>query len=64
MSVKNPSKPVHHLSPASLQHPRNAEEPKVRDHHFAIVVEDVLGLEVLVKDPLGVEVAHALQGAR
>lgn len=64
MSIKNPSEPFHHLSPASLQHPGNAEEPKVCDHHFAVVIEDVLGLEVLVKDSLGVEVAHALQGAR
>lgn len=48
------------LLPASLQHPGNAEEPKVRDDHFTIVVEDVLRLEILVKDALGMEVAHAL----
>lgn len=59
-----PSRPFHHLSPASLQHPGNAEEPKVRDHHFAVVVEDILRLEVLVENSLGVEVAHALQEAR
>lgn len=48
------------LLPASLKHPRNAEESKVRDDHFTIVVEDILRLEILVKDALGMEVAHAL----
>lgn len=52
--------PLYHLVPASLQHPGNAEEPEVCDDHFTVVVEDILRLEVLVKDALGMEVAHAL----
>lgn len=51
---------VHVLLPARLENPGDAEEPKVGDHHLAVVVEDVLGLEVLVEDALGVQVSHSL----
>ena len=61
---RTPQGPSNQRSPASLQHPGNAEEPEVCDHHFAVVVEDILGLEVLMQDPLGVEIAHALQETR
>ena len=50
-----------HLLPASLQHPGNAEEPKVCDDHFAVVIEDILGLEVLVHDAFCMKITHALE---
>lgn len=51
------------FSPACLKHSRNAEEPEIRDDHFAIVIENIFGLEVFVQDALGMKVAHALQEA-
>lgn len=51
---------VHVLLPARLENPGDAEEPEVGDHHLPVVVEDILGLEVLVEDALGVQVSHSL----
>lgn len=48
-------------SPSLPDHARHPEEPKVRDDHFAIVVEDIFGLEIFVHDTLGVQIPHALE---
>lgn len=49
-------------SPVLLNDSRDPEEAEVRDHHFIGVVENVLGLQVLVHDAFGVQVSHSLEG--
>lgn len=51
---------VHVLLPACLENSGDAEEPEVGDHHLPIVIEDILGLEVLVENTLGMQVSHSL----
>lgn len=51
---------VHVLLPACLENSGDAEEPEVGDHHLPIVIEDILGLEVLVENALGMQVPHSL----
>lgn len=48
------------LLPARLENSGDAEEPEVGDHHLPVVIEDILGLEVLVEDALGMQVSHSL----
>lgn len=56
----NPGLPLCHVLPACLENARDAEEAEVRDHHLPVVIENIFGLEVLVKDPLGMQVPHPL----
>lgn len=56
----NPGLPSRRVLPACLENTRDAEEAEVRDHHLPVVIENIFGLEVLVKDPLGMQVPHPL----
>lgn len=56
----NPGLPSRRVLPACLENARDAEEAEVRDHHLPVVIENIFGLEVLVKDPLGMQVPHPL----
>lgn len=48
-------------SPSLSDHARHPEQPEVGDDHFAVVIEDVLGFEILVHDALGMQIPHALE---
>lgn len=56
----NPGLPSRRVLPACLENARDAEEAEVCDHHLPVVIENIFGLEVLVKDPLGMQVPHPL----
>lgn len=48
-------------SPPLSDHARHPEQPEVGDDHFAVVIEDVLGFEILVHNALGMQIPHALE---
>lgn len=46
--------------PSLLNNSRDPKQPKICDHHFIGIVENVLGLQVFVNDAFGVKIAHSL----
>jgi hypothetical protein len=48
-------------SPFLSDHTRDPKQPEVCDDHFAVVIEDILGLEVLVHDAFCMKITHALE---
>lgn len=46
--------------PTILTYPSYREQPKVRYEHFAIFEEDILRLQIFVKDAARMQIAHSL----
>lgn len=51
-------------SPLLPDHARDPKQPEVCDDHFAVIIKDILGLEVFVHDALGMKIPHALQDSQ
>lgn len=51
-------------SPLLPDHTRDSKQPEVCDDHFAVIIKDILGLEVFVHDALGMKIPHALQDSQ
>lgn len=50
--------------PLLPDHARDPKQPEVCDDHFAVIIKDILGLEVFVHNALGMKIPHALQDSQ